>query len=97
MTAKQLQTFNAWGMVSTEANTITVILSAVKDGKLINRTIKTNVERSLPTGTALIAVDIKQSGRQVYAKDIGENSIANHPDITKSLANAADWILQSAV
>lgn len=96
MTAKQLQTFNAWGMVSTEANSITVILTAVKDGKAINRTVKTQVERPIPTGTALVAVDIRQNGRQVYARDI-DGKIANHPDVTKALAQAADWILQSAV
>jgi hypothetical protein len=97
MIAQKLKHFNAWGTVSVDGNTITVVLSAVSESdRPLNRTLKANNTRPIGSnGTALIAVQIEPKDYILQAREIGENEIANHPKVKKVITNAVDWIRKS--
>lgn len=98
MTAVNLKTHNAFGMISVDANLITCILSAVRanDDKPLHRTIKAESSHELPTGSALISISITETGHIVTAHELGEIAIVGHPDIDHVLDQAVEWILKSA-
>jgi hypothetical protein len=98
MTTVNLKTQNAFGMISVDKKTITVILSAIRadNSKPINRTIKAESSHNLPIGSALIAVNIMPTTHEVIAQELAETAIADHPDVKHVLDQALKWLMESA-
>jgi hypothetical protein len=92
-----LQTFNAWGMVSVSGNQVTVILSAIyKDGQPMHRTLKEDANIPLETtGSALIAISLDKKGYHMGVHELSRQKIADHPEVLRVLKKAVDWLKSS--
>jgi hypothetical protein len=93
----ELETFNAWGMVSVKDNRVTVILAALsKDGKPLHRTLKEDASRPLDfSGTALIAIGLMKIGYRLGVNELDEVKVAEHPEVLRVLKKAVDWLKSS--